>query len=109
MKILCFIVFLIYVPPISCSTPKVHNPLQLLVLNRVKQQLGYPESSKDMVKPLSLFTAVEKYTMGQTRSLIDYLKIVGLNVDMKRVTYTAWCETGQPPPGFEKYNHLYSS
>ena len=103
-----FIVFLIYVPPISCSTPKVHNPLQLLVLNRVKQQLGYPESSKDMVKPLSLFTAVEKYTMGQSRSLNDYLKIVGLNVDMKRVTYTAWCETGQPPPGFEKYNHLYS-
>lgn len=89
-------------------TNGVHNPLQLLVLNRVKQQLGYPESSKDMVKPLSLFTAVEKYTMGQSRSLNDYLKIVGLNVDMKRVTYTAWCETGQPPPGFEKYNHLYS-
>jgi hypothetical protein len=37
---------------------QVHNPLQLLVLNRVKNQLGYPEAEKDMVKPKSLFTGM---------------------------------------------------
>jgi hypothetical protein len=35
---------------------QVHNPLQMLVLTRIKYQLGYPESAKDMVKPKSLFT-----------------------------------------------------
>jgi hypothetical protein len=45
--------------------------------------------------------------MGTTRSLEDYLKIVGLNMATKEVTYTAWCETGMPPPGFEKYTRLY--
>ena len=89
-------------------TNGVHNPLQLLVLNRIKQQLGYPESAKDMVKPKTLFTAVKQYSMGHTRSLDQYLKLVGLNISLKEVTYTAWCETGQPPPGFEKYSHLYN-
>jgi [Skp1-protein]-hydroxyproline N-acetylglucosaminyltransferase len=87
---------------------QVHNPLQMLVLNRVKYQLGYPESAKDMVKPKTLFTAVEQYSMGNVRELDDYLKIVGLNMTTKEVTYTAWCETGMPPPGLEKYDHLYS-
>lgn len=87
----------------------VHNPLQMLVLNRVKYQLGYPEAAKDMIKPKSLFTAVEQYSMGTSRSLEDYLKIVGLNMNTKEVSYTQWCETGVPPPGFEKYNHLYEA
>ena len=87
----------------------VHNPLQMLVLNRVKYQLGYPESSKDMIKPKTLFTAIDQYSMGSTRSLDDYLKTVGLNMDTKEVTYTAWCETGVPPPGFEKYDNLYKA
>ena len=79
----------------------------MLVLNRVKYQLGYPVAAKDMIKPKSLFTAVGQYSMGTTRSLEGYLKIVGLNMNTKEVTYTAWCETGTPPPGFEKYEHLY--
>ncbi|KAL3789250.1 hypothetical protein HJC23_002835 [Cyclotella cryptica] len=88
-------------------TPGVHNPLQMLVLNRVKYQLGYPESAKDMVKPKSLFTAAEQYSMGTARSLEEYLNIVGLNMTTKEVSYTAWCETGVPPPGFEKYTRFY--
>jgi hypothetical protein len=79
----------------------------MLVLNRVKYQLGYPESAKDMVKPKSLFTAIDQYGMGTERSLDEYLKIVGLDMATKEVTYTAWCETGMPPPGFEKYTRLY--
>ena len=90
-------------------TVGVHNPLQMLVLNRVKFQLGYPEAAKDMIKPKTLFTAVDQYGMGTIRSLEDYMKIVGLNMNTKEVTYTAWCETGMPPPGFGKYEHLYQT
>ncbi|KAL9190203.1 LOW QUALITY PROTEIN: hypothetical protein ACHAXT_007414 [Thalassiosira profunda] len=85
----------------------VHNPLQMMVLNRVKYQLGYPEAARDMIKPHSLLTAVEQYSMGTSRSLEEYMKIVGLDMNTKEVTYTAWCETGLPPPGFESLGHLY--
>jgi hypothetical protein len=79
----------------------------MLVLNRIKYQLGYPESAKDMILNKSILTAVEQYSMGTERPLEEYLRLVGLNMERKEVTYTEWCETGQPPPGFEKYKHLY--
>ena len=85
----------------------VHNPLQAMVLNRVKYQLGYPEAAKDMILPKTLLTAVEQYGMGSARPLEEYLRIVGMNMTTKEITPTRWCETGTPPPGFEKYNHLY--
>lgn len=85
----------------------VHNPLQAMILNRVKYQLGYPEAAKDMLKPKNLLTAVEQYSMGTARPLEEYLRIVGLDMTTKQVKYTEWCETGKPPPGFEQYNHLY--
>mmetsp|Transcript_6802 Transcript_6802/g.7719 ORF Transcript_6802/g.7719 Transcript_6802/m.7719 type:complete len:553 (+) Transcript_6802:105-1763(+) len=86
----------------------VHNPLQEMVLSRIKYQLGYPESAKDMLKPKSLLTAVEQYSMGTERSLETYLELVGLNVTTKEVTYTGWCEEGRPPPGFEEFADLYT-
>mmetsp|Transcript_28846 Transcript_28846/g.60907 ORF Transcript_28846/g.60907 Transcript_28846/m.60907 type:complete len:252 (+) Transcript_28846:1-756(+) len=87
----------------------VYSPLEMIVQNRIKSQLGYPESARDMVKPKSLFTAVEQYSMGTSRSLEDYLKMVGLNMTTKEVTYTAWCERGVPPPSFERYAQLYKT
>ena len=85
----------------------VHNPLQAMVLDRIKYQLGYPEAARDMLRSKSILTAVDHYTMGTARSLEDYLKLVGLNMTTKEVTYTGWCEEGRPPPGFEQHNHLY--
>jgi len=79
----------------------------MLVLERIKYQLGYPESARDMMPIRSVLTAVEQYTMGTARPLGEYLRIVGLNMTTKEVTYTEWCEKGKPPPGFEQYNHLY--
>jgi hypothetical protein len=89
--------------------PGVHNPLQMLVLNRVKYQLGYPEASKDFIWPKSILSAVDQYTMGTDRSVTDYLTMVGLNMTEKKVTNTRWCESGQPPKGFEQHAHLYNS
>ena len=85
----------------------VHNPLQMMILDRVKYQLGYPESARDVIPLKSLLTAVEQYTMGTARPLEQYMRMVGLNVTTKEITYTEWCETGHPPPGFEEFNHLY--
>lgn len=88
-------------------SPGVHNPLQAMVLDRIKYQLGYPESSKDMLQAKSLLTAVEQYSMGTERPLEEYLKLVGLNMTTKEVTITHWCEEGKVPPGFEHLSHLY--
>jgi hypothetical protein len=65
-----------------------------MVLDRIKYQLGYPESSKDMLESKSLLTAVEQYSMGKERPLSRYLELVGLNMTTKEVTITHWCEEG---------------
>jgi len=89
-------------------SPGLHNPLQIMILDRLKYQLGYPEAAKDMISSKSLLTAVEQYSMGSERPLSDYLEIVGLNMMTKEVTLTHWCQAGSPPPGFEQFNHLYN-
>lgn len=87
--------------------PGVHNPLQAMLLKRIKYQLGYPECATDMLETKSLLTAIEHYSMGTERPLSAYLEIVGLNMTTKEVTITHWCETGNVPPGFEDLAHLY--
>jgi len=74
--------------------PNVHNPLEALIVNRVKYQLGYPEAAKDMIASKSLLTAVEQYTMGSERSLSDYLKMTGMNMITKEITEARWCMDG---------------
>ena len=74
--------------------PNIHNPLQAMVIERVKYQLGYPESAKDMIAAKSLLTAVEQYSMGTERPLSQYKEIVGLNMMTKEITLTKWCKDG---------------
>ena len=85
----------------------IHNPLQAMVLKRIKYQLGYPEAAADMLETKSLLTAVEHYSMGKERPLSTYLELVGLNMTTKEVTLTNWCEKGEAPPGFEDVAGLY--
>ena len=75
-------------------SPNVHNPLQGMVIDRIKYQLGYPESAKDMIAAKSLLTAVEQYSMGTERPLSEYMDIVGLNMMTKEITLTKWCREG---------------
>ena len=86
----------------------VHNPLQMMILDRVKYQLGYPEAARDMLRYKSILTGVEDYTMGTARPLKDYLKMAGLDMTGKRVTTAEWCNQGVPPKGFEEFNYLYN-
>jgi len=89
----------------------IFKPLSLLVLDRIKYQLGYPESSRDMVKPKTVFTALDRYTLGTQRKLDDYLtQIAGLNMTTKQVLDPGWCERDSVPPKFyEQYAHLYKT
>lgn len=88
----------------------IHNPLQMLVLQRVKAQLNYPESQPDFIRPKTILSHVDKYSMGTERKLEDYLFMAGLDmVNKKEVTKpNNWCSKGMPPPGMEQYNDLYS-
>lgn len=88
-------------------TVGMHNLLQGLVLQRIKYLLQYPESARDMIPIKSILTAVEQYGMGTSRSLDEYLYIIGANMTTKTLAYTEWCEKGYPPPGFEEYEKLY--
>lgn len=74
-----------------------HNPLQVLVLQRIKMQLGYPESAQDIVKPKSLFTGIHHYTMGSERTIDEYMDMIGMDPTAKLEWNTQWCESGQPP------------
>eukprot|EP00536_Pseudo-nitzschia_multiseries_P006210 jgi/Psemu1/192547/e_gw1.129.71.1 len=89
-------------------SPNVFTPLQIMVLDRVKYQLGYPESAKDMIASKTLLTAVEQYSMGTERPLSQYLAMIGLDMVTKELTQMKWCEAGMPPPGFEQFNNLYN-
>lgn len=84
----------------------VANNIKELVLNRIKYQLTYPESAKDML-PKNLLTAVEYYSMGTARPLHEYLRIIGMNMTRKEIHKTDWCQNGTPPPGMEQYDSLY--
>ena len=81
----------------------------MLVLQRVKAQLNYPESEPDFIRPQSILTHVDKYSMGTERSLEDYLTMAGLDMVNKRQLQqpNRWCERGIPPPGMEEFASLY--
>jgi hypothetical protein len=79
----------------------------LLVLDRIKYQLGYPEAARDLLKNKAVLSVVDQYTMGTMRPLSVYFDLVGLNIVSKEVTFTRWCEFGKVPPGFEAWSHLY--
>jgi len=47
--------------------------IELEVLQRVKSQLNYPESEADFIRPQTILTHIDKYSMGTERKLEDYL------------------------------------
>ena len=64
----------------------VHSPLQIMILNLVKQQIGYLETARDMLQEKSALTAIEQRTMGSVRSIEDCLEMNGLDMTKKEVT-----------------------
>lgn len=87
----------------------IHTPLQLLVLQRVKSQILYPESTPDIVKPQSVLSHINDYSMGTKRKLEDFFSMVGLDMQNKRFLKEdiEWCYKGTAAPGYQQYEHLY--
>eukprot|EP00540_Astrosyne_radiata_P004806 CAMPEP_0116834214 /NCGR_PEP_ID=MMETSP0418-20121206/6866_1 /TAXON_ID=1158023 /ORGANISM="Astrosyne radiata, Strain 13vi08-1A" /LENGTH=263 /DNA_ID=CAMNT_0004463747 /DNA_START=1 /DNA_END=792 /DNA_ORIENTATION=- len=85
----------------------VASPLSIMVLDRIKAQIGYPEAARDML-PKSLVSHFDTYSLGTNRTLQEYLQSVGLDMMRKEVVETNnWCETGDVPPGKGQYAKLY--
>lgn len=87
----------------------MHNPLQKLVLYRIKHQLRYRDS--ETVPTNTLLAGLDRYGMGTQRSIESYLEMAGLDMKRGEVRWfdLQWCFDGVPPKGFEQYNSLYQS
>jgi len=84
------------------------DALEIMVLNRIKYQLGYPEAARDFLPTKSLLSHLQPhYGMGTKRKLQDYMRSVGLDPVRKEVTETNWCETGKVPPEHLPLRRLY--
>eukprot|EP00638_Chattonella_subsalsa_P001786 CAMPEP_0117744186 /NCGR_PEP_ID=MMETSP0947-20121206/6602_1 /TAXON_ID=44440 /ORGANISM="Chattonella subsalsa, Strain CCMP2191" /LENGTH=507 /DNA_ID=CAMNT_0005561073 /DNA_START=162 /DNA_END=1685 /DNA_ORIENTATION=- len=78
--------------------PGIHNPIQLKVMDRVKNIIGYPETHDDIVYPPSLLAHKDLYGIGNVRQSQDFMDMVGIDVQTKRIVIPQWCHKGVPPP-----------
>lgn len=85
----------------------VDSLIEGLVIHRLKHQLGYLESSRDLVWPKSVLFGLEHYTMGNVRSIVDYMKLIGIDPVRKEGVARRWCKAGEPPEYAKDKAHLY--
>jgi len=78
------------------ETPGMHNYLQGMVVERIKQLIGYPESQR--LEPENLNVDLEHFGLGKVRPLADYMAMVGVDVAAKTTTTPSWCQSGKTPP-----------
>lgn len=68
----------------------LYTPMHLMILDRIKFLLRYPEAARDMITPKSLLVGIESYGLGSLRSLDGYMEFVGLDVATK-VSHSREC------------------
>ena len=73
------------------------------MIKRVKNMLGYPESREDRVMPPSLLYRLSDWSMGNKRSLTQYMQMVGIEPISKTITKNEWCHRGSVPPQAEPF------
>jgi len=76
---------------------EIYNPVQLKIIDRVKNILGYPETSDEIIYPSTLTAYKELYGIGYKRKMEDFLDMVGINLQTKRITLPDWCHKGEKP------------
>jgi hypothetical protein len=79
-----------------------NNVLQAPVIKRVKNMVGYPDSTLDIIERDEMeivLTGIEHYGLGTTRSWEEYLDFANMHIDeqndaieCKRI---AWCNNGE--------------
>lgn len=76
----------------------MNNGLQGRVIDRVKNLVGYPESTDEIVKGRGdeiVLTDREHYGLGSERTLEEYMKLTQIDVEKKECRKMIWCNQGQ--------------
>ena len=74
--------------------PGFNTPLMLKVVQRVKHMIGYPDSALERLTSqgdVPVLTDLEFYGMGHERTLDEYLKLTGIDVEKKICPLIKWC------------------
>jgi len=74
-----------------------NNSLQGRVVQRVKNLIGYEDSSREILKGKNeyfLLTEQEHYGLGSVRTLDQYMDWTGINMEKKRCPQIKWCTNG---------------
>jgi len=74
----------------------LHNELDLLILARIKHQLGYPDASFSKVKDKTLLQHLKRFSMGNKRKLQDFMRIAGIDLEAMDIDEkkSNWCRRG---------------
>lgn len=78
--------------------PGFNTPLMLRVIQRVKNMIGYPDSSLEVLRKKGdeiVLTDMEFYGLGTERNLSDYLELVGIDIPNQRCHVQKWCNRGE--------------
>jgi len=76
---------------------QVFNDVSMLIVKRVKNLVGYPESVADLVHPSSLLAHLDEFGFGRVRPYHLYLRMVGLDPFTKTTVKPKWCREGKKP------------
>ena len=85
-----------------------HSVLEEFVMLRIKHQLLYPEAARDLLLDVSVLADLNHYTMGDVRTIQDYMKYAGIDVMRKEIVKNNYCENHVMPPGKEHLAKLYA-
>ncbi|CAM9774878.1 unnamed protein product [Hapterophycus canaliculatus] len=77
--------------------PSMHNELTSMIIHRVKNIAGYPESSGEILRQPALLENLDLYGDGDVRAMEDYMSVVGLDMMTKRAKSISWCFACQAP------------
>ena len=80
------------------NRPGFNTPLMLLVIERVKSMVGYPESAPARLADPSVLAHLDDYGLGTQRPLADFLEMVNIDMASKKAGAAEWCEQGVTPP-----------
>eukprot|EP00924_Labyrinthula_sp_SR-Ha-C_P012550 maker-scaffold_10-snap-gene-10.41-mRNA-1 protein AED:0.20 eAED:0.20 QI:30/1/1/1/1/1/4/173/615 len=77
----------------------IHNDLTDLIIPRVQMLLGYEEGKKyperkEEIEPISLTTYLDKFYLGDKRSVDDFVKFTGIDLEKLEQTVPEWCSKG---------------
>jgi len=84
----------------------IHNDIVEIIIKRVKNMLGYPESKADLIYPNSVLYRLDEWGMGKKRSFSKYMEMVGIDPLQKKITTNKWCHEGVWPAQAEQYKLL---